>query len=47
MKVHSTVPRFVTSVKESRKYIMSQAKEEYEAVLFEVLVSTGGQDVTS
>ena len=42
MKVHLIAHHFVTYVKESKRYIMSQAKEEYEAVLFEVLVSTGG-----
>jgi len=42
MKVALTVPRFVQSVKENRKYIVSQVDEDYyRAVLFEVLVSTG------
>ena len=42
MKVLLIAHHFVIYVRENKKYIMSQAKEEYEAVLFEVLVSTGG-----
>ena len=40
MRVHLTVPRFATYVKENRRYILMQANDDYyRSVLFEVMVS--------